>query len=301
MPSLKSMIMKKFLLSCMLLVLGIVFVSAISPYIRVAEISGTMDETVGKVSSVLEEAGYSVIGQYQPGSNPDLYVLVFTSDKLIKFSQKSKDRGLLASAMKVGFQNAEGKISVSILNPEYLFYAYFRELMNEDSFKSEALQISSEVITTMQKVGGIMEPFGGDLSGDKLIKFRYMAGMPDFDKAVDLAEFESFEQGVAAIQKGLSAGGATVKVFEIINETGKTAIFGVGLKDKEEGEAHFLQIIGESHVAAMPYEIVIQGNMVTMLHGRFRFALHWPELTMGTFMKIKSSPGDVEDAMKGLF
>jgi hypothetical protein len=28
--------------------------------------------------------------------------------------------------------------------------------------------------------------------------------------------------------------------------------------------------------------------------------LHWPELTMGTFTKIMSSPGDVEDAMKAL-
>lgn len=293
--------MKKFLVSSMLLVLGIVVVSAISPYIRVAELSGTMDEVIGKVSTVIDEAGYEVIGQYQPGNNPDLYVLVFTSDKLIKFSQKSKDRGLLASAMKVGFQRTEGKIAVSILNPEYLFYAYFRDLMDEDSFKSAALQISSEVKTTMQKVGQVMEPFGGDLSGDKLIKFRYMAGMPNFDKAVDLAEFGSFEQGVSAIQKGLSTGGATIKVFEIIDEAEKTAVFGVGLMDKEEGEAHFLPIIGESHVAAMPYEIVLQGNKVSMLHGRFRFALHWPELTMGTFMKIKSSPGDVEDAMKGLF
>jgi hypothetical protein len=295
------MIMKKFLVSSMILVLGIVVVSAISPYIRVAEVSGTMDEALGKVSTVLEEAGYNVIGQYQPGSKPDLYVLVFTSDKLIKFSQKSEDRGLLASALKVGFQRTEGKIEVSIVNPEYLFYAYFRELMEEDSFKSAALQLSSEVKTTMQKVGQIMEPFGGDISHDKLIKYRYMAGMPDFDKAVELAEFESFEQGVSTIKKGLAAGGATMKVFEIINEAGKAAVFGVGLMDKEEGEAHFLPIIGESHVAAMPYEIILQGNKVTMLHGRFRFATHWPELTMGTFMKIKSSPGDVEDAMKGLF
>jgi len=54
-------------------------------------------------------------------------------------------------------------------------------------------------------------------------------------------------------------------------------------------------------VAAMPYELILQGNEVTMLHGRFRFALHWPELTMKTFTKIMSSPGDVEDAMKSLF
>lgn len=301
MHSLKSMNMKKFLVSSMFLVLGMVLASAISPYIRVAEVSGSMKEVVANVSTVLEEAGYDIIGKYQPGNNAELYVLAFTSDKLLKFSQKSEDRGMLAATMKVGFQKSEGKILVSLVNPEYLYYAYFRELMNEASVKSAALEISSEIKNSMGTVGKLMEPFGGDLSHEKLIKFRYMAGMPNFEKAVELADFDSFEQGVAAIQKGLSAGKATEQVYEIIDEDGKTAIFGVGLLDSEKGEAHFLPIIGESHVAAMPYEIILQGNKATMLHGRFRFALHWPELTMGTFMKIKSSPGDVEDAMKGLF
>ena len=133
------------------------------------------------------------------------------------------------------------------------------------------------------------------------MKYRYMAGMPKFEKAVEVAEFDSFSQGLAAIRKGFSANGNTVKVYEIIDESSETALFGVGLLQEEKGEAHFLPIIGESHVAAMPYEIILQENKVTMLHGRYRFALHWPELTMKTFTKIMSSPGDVEDAMKGLF
>lgn len=36
----------------------------------------------------------------------------------------------------------------------------------------------------------------------------------------------------------------------------------------------------------MPYEIILQGKEVGMLHGKYRFALYWTELTMGTFMKI---------------
>ena len=146
-----------------------------------------------------------------------------------------------------------------------------------------------------------LEPFGGDLSTDKLMKYRYMAGMPNFDKPVSLAEFDSFDEGLAAIRDGLSRGGSILKVYEIVNADKETAVFGIGLKDKEKGEAHFLPIIGESHVAAMPYELILQGNEITILHGRFRFALHWPELKMKTFTKIMSSPGDVEDAMKSLF
>jgi hypothetical protein len=37
-----------------------------------------------------------------------------------------------------------------------------------------------------------------------------------------------------------------------------------------------------------------------MLHGKYRFAIHWPELTMSQFMKISSTPGDVEDMLEAL-
>ncbi len=293
--------MKRFFVTGMFLALGTMFVLGISPYIRIAEYAGGTDAAVGKVKAVLEEQGYEIIGQYQPGDNPDLYVLVFTNDEIINLSKRSKDRGMLAAAMKVGFQKKDGKTTVSILNPEYLFYAYFRELMNESSFKSSALKIASEILATMKQAGTLMQPFGGDLTADKLVKYRYMAGMPDFDKAVTLAEFDNFETGLTAIRKGFSGKGTILKVYEIVSKDSKTAIFGIGMKDQEKGEAHFLPIVGESHVAAMPYEIILQGDKATMLHGRYRFALHWPELTMKTFTKIMSSPGDVEDAMKSLF
>jgi len=35
-----------------------------------------------------------------------------------------------------------------------------------------------------------------------------------------------------------------------------------------------------------------------MLHGKYRIAIYWPEMTMGTFMKISSTPGDIEDMLE---
>jgi hypothetical protein len=35
-----------------------------------------------------------------------------------------------------------------------------------------------------------------------------------------------------------------------------------------------------------------------MLHGRYRIALSFPDLKMGTFTKIRSIPGDIEDLLK---
>ncbi len=293
--------MKKLLAIALLITFGFITASAISPYLKVASLSGSIAEATEKVSELLSTQGYEILGQYQPGANPDLYVLVFTHSKLKTLSKISVDRGMLAAAMKVGFQKSDEGITVSLLNPEYLFYGYFRELMQETSFNSFAMEVSTEVINSFKSLGTEMEPFGGDLSEKDLIKYKYMVGMPHFDEPVELAEFESFEQGLALLQKNLSnVSDHTVKIYEIVDKGGQVAVFGVGLPDTEKGEAHFLPIIGESHVAAMPWEIILQGNQATMLHGRFRFALHWPELKMKTFTKIMSSPGDVEDAMKTL-
>ncbi|MBT8394666.1 MAG: hypothetical protein KJN66_07420, partial [Bacteroidia bacterium] len=113
--------------------------------------------------------------------------------------------------------------------------------------------------------------------------------------------FTSFEEGLETITKNLEAKkGNTVKVYKLVYKNQKVAVFGVGLHDKEDGESHFLPKIGEDHVAALPYEIILQGKEATMLHGKYRIALHWPDLTMGTFMKIMSTPGDIEDALEAL-
>ena len=293
--------MKKLIAIAVLAVSGILSLSAIAPYLLVGKLSGSIQDASMKTIEVLKADGYEVIGQYRPGSNPDLYVVVFTSPGLKALCKRSADRGMLAAAMKVGFQNTGGSVSVSLLNPEYLFYAYFRDQMEESVFQSSALSQSSEIKNSLKKVGSLMTPFGGDLSAKDLMKYHYMVGMPYFDDPIELAEFDSFDQGLSTIQNKLSrTAGPTVKVYEIVDRGSKVAVFGVGLTDPEEGEAHFLPIIGESHVAAMPYELILQDKQATMLHGRFRFASHWPELKMSTFTKIMSSPGDVEDAMKTL-
>ena len=293
--------MKKITVIIAYMFVGSLLAMGISPYIQVAELTGDMSSARDKVIETLTEKGFDIIGNYQPGQISDLYVVVFTNNDIKALCKRAKGKGMLAAAMKVGFQKKNGRISVSILNPEYLFYAYFREKMDESSFKTSALAISSEIRTAMNGVGTLSKPFGGDLSAKDLKKYHYMIGMPYFDDPVKLGEFGSFQQGVTAIQKNLATGkGKTVKVYEIVDNNSNIAVFGVGLLDQEEGEAHFLPIIGESHVAAMPYEIILINKKATMLHGRYRFASHWPELTMKTFTKIMSSPGDVEDAMKGL-
>ena len=54
-----------------------------------------------------------------------------------------------------------------------------------------------------------------------------------------------------------------------------------------------IDIAQQKHVTFLPYELLVVGKEVRMLHGRSRIALSLPDLTMGTFTKIMSTPGEI--------
>jgi hypothetical protein len=52
------------------------------------------------------------------------------------------------------------------------------------------------------------------------------------------------------------------------------------------------------HTAHLPYELIVSEGNVQMLHGKFRIAVDFPDLTMGTFMKISGAPAGIEEKLK---
>ena len=226
-------------------------------------------------------------------------VVCYTHPELEKIALDFTDRGALGATLKIGFKKNENVVKVSMLNPMYIFYAYF--VNGIEKHESALKEISNKAKSAMQSLSGELKPFGGTLEKAQLQKYRYKVMMPYFTDAEKINEFDSFENGVKTIRDNLSARkGSTEKVFELIYPDKKVAVFGVGLKNENDGEDKFLPIIGDDHVAAMPYEIILQGTQATILPGRYRIALHWPELTMGTFMKIMSTPGDIKNTLEGL-
>lgn len=271
----------------------------LSPYLKVGIWDDGMEAGVTKIKSALESANFTVLGDYAPEGNSKLHVVAFTRDDLQKICLTKKDRGAMASILKIGFVEKEGSTTISMLNPMYLFYAYLGD--DIEGHEKNLSKIAEDIKTAMGKFGNKISPFGGNEETDDLKDYHFMAFMPRFDDPVELNEFDSFKDGLQVIRKNLAAGkGNTVKVYELIIPENEIAIFGVGLLDKEDGEALFLPIIGEDNIAAMPYEIILQGDEATMLHGKYRFAVHWPQLTMGEFMKIMSTPGDVEETLEAL-
>ena len=271
----------------------------LAPYIKIGESNESIQQVSEKVIAALKDNSFTVLGAYSPSNKSSLKVIAFTRTDLKNAVIKVSDRGALAAAFKVGLVEKNGKVTISYTNPDYILRAYLRD--NYNSFKSVFTKFSADLKSTFSSIGNEFKPFGGTVNADKLKKYHYKIMMPYFTDPVTLNEFSSFEVGLNMIEKNLKAKkGSTIQVYKIIFKEQKVAVFGVGLQSKEDGESHFLPKIGEDHVAALPYEIILQGKKATMLHGKYRIALHWPELTMGTFMKIMSTPGNIEDTLEAL-
>ncbi|MCF6181017.1 hypothetical protein [Lutibacter sp.] len=293
--------MKKLILSSITIILfsSSVFAQDISPYIKVGETTNTMQQTSEAVINALKNNSFTILGKYNPENKNTFQVIVFTNKNLKNTVVKVSDRGALGAAFKVGLIEKNGKITISYTNPDYFLRAYMQD--NYVTFKSVFQKFSADVKNALATLGNEFKPFGGSIEANKIKKYHYKVFMPYFTDPVELNEFASFDIGLKTIENNLKAHkGKTILVYKIIYPEQKVAVFGIGLQNKEDGEAYFLPKIGEQNIAAMPYEIILQGKTVTMLHGKYRLALSWPELTMGTFMKIMSTPGDIEDTLKAV-
>ncbi len=269
---------------------------ALSPYFKVESSETNIEVLKEQIKSAISGNGFEVIGEYHPAQKESLYVLCYTSDELRKLSLQFSDRGPLASVLRAAIVVKDGKARLSVLNPEYMFLAYWGKQL--DGQEKEIQKMSDGALAIFDRIG-TLSPFGGEVDREDLPKYHYKVMMPYFDDPDDLNDFASFEEGLDVIRKNLKANkGNTIKVFEQVFQEEKIAVFGVGLYSEEEGEAHFLPIIGEDHIANLPYEIILQHTEATSLPGKYRIAIYWPELTMGTFMKIMSTPGDIVDALE---
>jgi len=293
----KSIIL--FMVLSFILITSNSFAQKLAPYIKVGTSTKSIKELSSEIKASLKSNDFIYLGQYTPEGNTNLKVIAFTSKPIMNTVLKVKDRGALAAVLKVALIKKGNIVKISYLNPDYLFNAFLRA--NYDKHTVALKKVSADLKSTLSSYGSDFTGFGGEVSKSSLRKYHYKIMMPYFSDPIELREFSSFTEGVKVIQNNLAnKKGSTKKVYELIFNKSKVAVFGVALTNKEEGEAKFLPIIGEENVAAMPYQIILQGNKATMLHGKYALAVHWPELSMGTFMKIMSTPGDIEDALKEL-
>jgi hypothetical protein len=274
----------------------------LKPYVIGAEASGSVSEVKTALIESLENNNLEVVGSYMPASDKNRYIVAFTCEELISAIQSVGGATGFAAVLRCGITMEGGKTLISYNNPEYWGNAYFRE--NYSEVASKYVKVKEKLVATMMELGNAKNtPFGSEkgIEEEELREYHYMFGMPYFDDFEELREFDSYENAVAKIESNLKSGVADVeKVYAVEIPGKKLKLYGLALSG-ENGEGNFMPIIDigdPKHTAFLPYEILVMGDEVLMLHGRYRIAISFPDLTMGTFSKIMSTPGDIEELME---
>lgn len=266
----------------------------------------TKDFTTAKnlVKEKMKQEGLELIGEYRPAKDANRWVFVYTASTLKTAVKKVGGFRAFALAQRIAITKVGSNIHLSATMPTYWGAAYFQE----DFSQVKGLYASLDnKLKELIKVCGVKNWKGfGSAEGIELadlLEYQYMFGMPYFEDRIMLAKFKSHAAAKEALKRGLRKHSATAKlVYSVEIGEQKMALYGIGLMGPR-GESHFLPIvdIGQPyHTCFLPYEILVLDNKAYMLHGRFRIALSFPDLTMGTFSKIMSTPGDIEDALDDL-
>ncbi len=265
---------------------------AISPYLYGSHVAsgGDLGSAMAKVEAKLARGGFDVIGRHAPPGLPGYGVVVVTDKYFLNTIRSLGGTNIVGAAIRVGVK-ADG--TVSYMNPDYWYRAYFRKQFNRMSSSVDSLQ------QRLARALGKGKPFGGDVAAGDLQDYQYMFGMESFDTDKNLLmERLDFDDAIKTVQDNLARKvGKTTKVYEVIFPDQKIAVFGVAFNDPGEGEGWWLKTVGPDNIAAMPYEIFVVNNRVMHLFARYRIALGWPEVGMGTFMRIVEAPGVIRNTL----
>jgi len=274
----------------------------LKPYILGIESTSDQEQLKAELKTQLNAEGIDVLGEYSPAEDPDRWIMVISSEELIDAVKQVNGLAAFAATLRIAITREEGKHLVSYTNPSYWGNAYFRTDFSkvESNYKS----LESKITNALKKIGDYQGTAFGSEKGveiEDLRKYRYMFGMPRFDDTVELGKFSSYDTAISKIEANIKVGKANITPVYAIEIPGqKLKLYGFALLG-EDGESSFLpkiDITNPKHTAFLPYEALVVDGKVFMLHGRYRIALSFPDLTMGTFTKIMSTPGDIKDLLK---
>jgi hypothetical protein len=103
------------------------------------------------------------------------------------------------------------------------------------------------------------------------------------------------------VENGLAFGKAVNKVYRIDIPDKEESVFGVAIAEGEGADKIVMAATDTGdlrHTPHLPYELLVSGNKAYILHGKFRIAQSFPDLGMGTFMKISGAPNAIELTIK---
>jgi hypothetical protein len=285
-----KMVLPVVLIVALLLATGsAVAENILKPFILGSSGPGTIDNKLTGVKAALAKEGLEVVGEYAPYKGA--HVIAITTEALKKVVAQSKF-GAYGAVLRVSLTETEKGLQISYANPFYVAQAY---RMNNDL---------SKVAAQLEKALGRKEVFGSKegIVAKKLRKYHYMFSMPYFSDPVELAAYPSQDEALKVVEDNLEARKNTLlKVFRVDVPGKKESVFGVGISEGYGADAKVMEVIDKGplkQTAHLPYELIVSDGKIYMLHGRFRIAVNFPDLGMGTFMKISGAPKGIEAQLR---
>jgi hypothetical protein len=276
----------------------------LKPYILAGIEKGENLAVAEKVEAALNENGFTILGIYSPMNDSSRSVMIASHDLLTGPVKKFGGLYAFAAIIRFGFYKNGDNIEVSYTNPLYWGNAIYREKFPDVEKNYDKLtEILAGMFDFLSDVKNL--PYGSKegLKISKLRKYHYMAFMPYMDDVVKLAKNTDYESVLKKIEENFSKKiGGVEKVYRLDFPGNKLTLFG-GALFGVDGESKFIPKIDKKdprHISFMPYEFLVMKDAVVMLHGRFRIALSFPDLSMGTFMKIVSTPGNIADYFRDI-
>ncbi len=258
------------------------------PYVLAAQEAALISEKLDGVKQALIDGGFEIVGEYSPYEGAQ--VLVVTNADL-KQTAAASDFGGYGAGVRVALTQVNDQLQTVYTNPLFMQHVY--------RMKGEL----SGVAAALEKALGKQQDFGMEkrLTAKKLSKYHYMLGMPYFDDHIELVAYVDHENALGKVEKGLALSKGVNKVYRIDIPGKEEAVFGVAMIEGKGADKTVMAATDSGdlrHTPHLPYELLVSGNKAYILHGKFRIAQSFPDLGMGTFMKISGAPNAIEATIK---
>lgn len=267
---------------------------SLQPFVLASSASKPLAQEIERVRTALDAAGFDILGEYAPFDGA--HVIAISHDGL-RTAAAASEWGGFGAAIHVGLTEVGEAVQVSYMNPAYMAAAY----------RMSAL--TPEIADTLKAALGAEREFGTreGRSAEALSSFHYMIGMEYFTDPYELATHASHAEALKVVEDNLAkAVGGTALVYKLAIPGTEQVLFGVSraqVEDKRANDRHILADTVDQDAELkttpyLPYQMLVVGDEVLALHMRFRMAVYHPDLTMGTFGKLMSSPGAIEDLLR---
>ena len=264
--------------------------AVLRPYVLATENPGAVADVAAQTRSALTQAGFEIAGEYPVSESA--HVIVVTSDALRAAAAKTADGGF-GAVLRVSVTQAGETVQVAYTNPAWV---------------ANVCRLAAEpegVAAALEQALGRREEFGSKsgFTAKDLRSYHYMVFMPYFDDQVALGTFASHAEAVAKLETGLAASKEARLIYRVDVPGTEQSLFGIAVLAGEGADDAVMKITdtgARRHAAHLPYEVLVAGGRVRMLHGKFRIAQSFPDLTMGTFMKISGAPDGIAKVLGGL-